>query len=72
MIECTGNWLRQGLIRHLHENGMGLIGIPRPEGDFQEVDDDSEHYSTSIRAGAVDTSHRHKSFIYSFNRSQYL
>jgi hypothetical protein len=44
MIECTGNWLRQGLIQHLHENGMGLIGIPRPEGDSQEVDDDSEHY----------------------------
>jgi hypothetical protein len=44
MIECTGNWLRQGLIRPLHENGMGLIGIPRPEGDSQDVDDDSGHY----------------------------
>jgi hypothetical protein len=44
MIECTGNWLRQGLIQPLHENGMGLIGIPRPEGDSQDVDDDSGHY----------------------------
>ena len=43
MIECTGNWLRQGLIQPLHENGMGLIGIPRPEGDMQD-DDDSGHY----------------------------
>lgn len=44
MIECTGNWLRQGLIRPLHENGMGLIGIPRPEGDSPDVDDNSGHY----------------------------
>ncbi|EXA29442.1 hypothetical protein FOVG_19081 [Fusarium oxysporum f. sp. pisi HDV247] len=44
MIECTGNWLCQGLIRPLHENGMGLIGIPRPEGGSQDVDDDSGHY----------------------------
>jgi hypothetical protein len=44
MIECTGNWLRQGLIRPLHENGMGLIGIPRPEGDTVDVEDDSGHY----------------------------
>ncbi|KAG7408682.1 hypothetical protein Forpe1208_v012275 [Fusarium oxysporum f. sp. rapae] len=32
------------LIRPLHENEMGLIGIPRPEGDSQDVDDDSGHY----------------------------
>jgi hypothetical protein len=44
MIECTGNWLRQGLTQPLHENGMGLIGTPRSEGDSQDVDDDSGHY----------------------------
>ncbi|KAG6979019.1 hypothetical protein FocnCong_v010959 [Fusarium oxysporum f. sp. conglutinans] len=44
MIECTGNWLRQGLIQPLHENVMGSIGIPRPEGDSQDVNDDSGHY----------------------------
>jgi hypothetical protein len=44
MIECTGNWLRQGLIQRLRKNGMGLIGISRPEGDSQDVDDDSGHY----------------------------
>ncbi|KAF4490369.1 Ribonuclease H [Fusarium agapanthi] len=44
MIGCTGNWLHQGLIQPLHENGMGLIGIPRPEGDSQDVNDDSGHY----------------------------
>ncbi|KAI8399950.1 hypothetical protein FOFC_03346 [Fusarium oxysporum] len=66
MIECTGNWLRQGLIQPLHENGMGLIGIPRPEGDSRDVDNDIVGIiSTGIRAGAVDISHRHinRSFV---------
>lgn len=44
MIECTGHWLRQGLIRPLRENGMGLIGIPQPEGDSQDIDDDTGYY----------------------------
>lgn len=44
MIECTGSWLRRGLIQPLYENGMGLIGIPRLEEDLQELDDGSGHY----------------------------
>jgi len=32
-----GNWLRQGFIRPLNENGMGLIGLPQPESDVDDI-----------------------------------
>jgi hypothetical protein len=82
MIEYTSHWLRQGLIRPLHENGMGLFGIPQPEGDSQDIIRRREWALFRLvleQVGVVDICHHRKSFIRSlkpftrsFNRSRYF
>lgn len=41
MIECIGNWLREGHIRPLHLDGMGLPMEPEAEDDLEGIDDES-------------------------------
>lgn len=41
MIECIGNWLREGHIRPLYLNGMGLPIEPEAQDDLDGIDDES-------------------------------
>lgn len=40
-IESIGNWIREGHIRPLHLNGMGLPMGPAVEGDVDELDNEA-------------------------------
>lgn len=40
-IESIGNWIREGHIRPLHLNGMGLPMGPAVEGDVEELDNEA-------------------------------
>jgi hypothetical protein len=39
-IECIGSWLREGHIKPLSLNGMGLPMEPQLEDDTEAIDDD--------------------------------
>jgi hypothetical protein len=40
-IECIGNWRREGHIQPVSANGQGMCMEPMPEGELEEIDDDS-------------------------------
>ncbi len=40
MIECIGNWLREGFIQPLSQNGLDLPMGPATEGEIKDIEDD--------------------------------